>query len=361
MLNQLLGHLSLGSRAHLGHVGLLNCGLMAPPNSRRNFVDTLRSIAADNGLEFLSLSKDWIIQCTDPDTGRRCGVFGYTFDLNPAAAVEICKEKSATSLVLAARGVPNIPHSVFLSPGNQYTAAYVGKKGVWTEIQALVSSLGFPVVVKPLKGTGGLDVMKATCWTEVEAAVQHIFGREYGLAVSPYKRVKDEYRCVCLDTDVAIVYRKVRSHIEGDGKSSLQELLAQRLQLCPPEDAAGLSEALRSLGPEELVRRPAEGEAVPLQWKHNLGQGGKADLAVPEDMKSRLSEVARQAVGAIGMRFCSVDVVDVEDEGLMVMEVNGGVMMDSLMGQLGEEGVRLAKRLYEAAVLRALGRTPASA
>ena len=41
----------------------------------------------------------------------------------------------------------------------------------------MVRKYGFPVVLKPLKGTGGLDVMKAKCWREVEAAVQHIFAR----------------------------------------------------------------------------------------------------------------------------------------------------------------------------------------
>ncbi|CAE7351376.1 cpl-1 [Symbiodinium natans] len=91
-------------------------------------------------------------------------------------------------------------------------------------------------------------------------------------------------------------------------------------------------------------------------WKHNLGQGASADLQIPEDMAERLAKVAASAVDAIGMRFCSVDIIDVEGEGLMVMEVNGGVMMDSLMAQMGESGKALAAELYEAAVLQALGR-----
>ncbi|CAE7948532.1 unnamed protein product, partial [Symbiodinium sp. KB8] len=90
-----------------------------------------------------------------------------------------------------------VPHQVFLSPSNPFTANYLPRSGMWAPVQEAVNKYGFPVVVKPLKGTGGLDVIKATCWREVEAAVQHIFSREYGLAVSPYKRVIDEYRCVC--------------------------------------------------------------------------------------------------------------------------------------------------------------------
>mmetsp|Transcript_7166 Transcript_7166/g.19911 ORF Transcript_7166/g.19911 Transcript_7166/m.19911 type:complete len:331 (-) Transcript_7166:55-1047(-) len=325
------------------------------PTGRSRFVDTLRGVAEKHGFGFRTFSRDWIIQILDSASKRQCSVFGYTFDINPAGAVEICKEKAATSLVLDGHGVPNIPHSVFLSPSNPFTAEYVPRTGIWAEIQALVGHLGFPVVLKPLKGTGGLGVMKATCWKEVEAAVQHLYSRDYGIAVSPYKRIIDEYRCVCLDGVMELVYRKVRSCVPGDGSRSVTSLLAARLQATGPKEAASLVAAAAALSAEELARVPAEGEAVPLQWKHNLGQGASADLEVPAEMRAKLAPMAVKAAIAIGIRFCSVDIVEVEAEGLMVMEVNSGVMMDSLMGQLGEVGVALASRLYETAVLRALG------
>ncbi|CAE7351365.1 unnamed protein product [Symbiodinium natans] len=165
---------------------------MSPRDARKNFVQ----VADKHGLEFSSQSHDWILQLRDKATGKQCSVFGYTFDVNPAAAVEICKEKAATSMVLESHQVAHVPHQVFLNPSNPFTANYLPRAGVWAQVQEAVTKYGFPVVVKPLKGTGGLDVTKATCWREVEAAVQNIFSREYGLAVSPYKKVIDEYRCV---------------------------------------------------------------------------------------------------------------------------------------------------------------------
>merc|ERR1719444_288190 len=102
---------------------------MAPPSARANFVETLRKIATTHGFDFVALSKNWIIQISDPKTSRKCSVFGYVFDVNPAAAMEICKEKAATSLVLEHSGVKNIPHSVFLSPSNEFTADYLPKAG----------------------------------------------------------------------------------------------------------------------------------------------------------------------------------------------------------------------------------------
>lgn len=330
---------------------------MAPPDARKNFVQTLKDVAEKHSLEFSGLSHDWILQLRDKASGKQCSVFGYTFDANPAAAVEICKEKAATSLVLSSKGVPNVPHHVFLNPGNPFTAKYVTKNGIWEPVQEVVKKYGFPVVIKPLKGTGGLDVMKATCWREVEAAVQQIFSREYGLAVSPYKRVVDEYRCICLGEEVQLTYRKVRNSVIGDGEKSVGALLAERLQKATPEEIVGMLSDAAELRPEEVAAVPKKGEHAALQWKHNLGAGATVDLEVKADMAQKLVEVARGAVQAIGMCFCSVDIIDVVDEGLMVMEVNGGVMMDNLISQLGTSGKGLAFSLYEKAVLKALGRS----
>jgi glutathione synthase/RimK-type ligase-like ATP-grasp enzyme len=322
---------------------------------RSDFVALLQAISSKHNFTFTSLSHDWIIQISDPSTGRVCNIFGYTFDVNGAGASEVCKEKAATAQVLEARGVPCIPHHVFLSPSNPFTADYLPRKGNTESLWQLVETLGWPVVVKPLKGSGGAGVVKATCWRELEAAVQVTFGIEYGLAVSPYKKILDEYRCVCLDGKVEFTYRKVRQHVTGDGKSTLAELITQAMAAASPSEAAALASAAVEVEAEEWSRVPQSGEEVPLQWKHNLGQGASVDLQVPRKKQAEVEVVAVAAAQAIGVRFCSADVVEVHGEGMLIMEVNGGVMMDSLLGQLGDQGRDLATRIYETAVLGALG------
>merc|ERR1712129_440991 len=141
----------------------------------------------------------------------------------------------------------------------------------------------------------------------------------------------------------------------GDGVSSMAALVAQGMGTTKPEAAAAFAKAAAVLSPEELSRVPAKGEAAPLQWKHNLGLGAGVDIDVPPDMKRNLSDIAITASRAIGIRFCSVDVADVKGEGLMIVEVNGGVMMDSLIGLMGAAGQELSMRVYENAVLAALG------
>jgi len=181
------------------------------------------------------------------------------------------------------------------------------------------------------------------------------FGIEYGLAVSPYKKIVDEYRCVCLDGKVELVYRKVRKHVIGDGKSTLAELITKAMAAAPPSEAAALASAAVENSAPAWSRVPQSGEEVPLQWKHNLGQGASVDLQVPQEKRAQVGVVAVAAAKAIGVRFCSADVVEVDGEGMIIMEVNGGVMMDTLLGQLGDQGQDLATRIYETAVLSALG------
>ncbi|CAK0796978.1 unnamed protein product [Prorocentrum cordatum] len=201
---------------------------------------------------------------------------------------------------------------------------------------------------------GGLDVVKATNWREVESAVQHmIFSREYGLAVSPYKRIIDEFRCICLDGSVELVYRKLRASVAGDGESSVAVLVARAAAAADPAAAVGFLQAAAEMKPEELTSVPKSGETVALQWKHNLGQGARADLGVAPDVAERLRCVAVKTTAAIGMRFCSVDIIDVESEGLMVMEAAGGVAEGSWEKPRPRGGGGAAD---EAAVLRALGR-----
>lgn len=322
---------------------------------RKDFVNALRAIATRHNLEFESWSHDWIIQISDVSSGKRCSIFGYTFDANGAGAAEICREKSATSLVLEKRGVANVPHHVFLNPSAALAADYVPKHGNWDAIRKLIDELGFPVVLKPLKGTGGLGVVKARCWRDVEGAVQNIFTKDYGLAISPYKKIIDEYRCFCIYGVVEFIYRKVRSEVTGDGTSTVSALIQRRIgSAANDKEALELTKAAAEVPPEEWARVPSEGEPVPLQWKHNLGQGASVDTNVPAEKARALEVVALAGARALGTQFCSADVIEVENDGFMIMEINGGVMMDSLIGQLGDDGIALASRIYEKAVLGAL-------
>lgn len=81
--------------------------------------------------------------------------------------------------------------------------------------------------------------------------------------------------------------RQVRSTVIGDGARTFAALFAERLAAAEPKDMAGLAKAAAGVAAEELARIPAAGEAVAVQWKHNLGQGAAASLDVGEEVPRR--------------------------------------------------------------------------
>jgi glutathione synthase/RimK-type ligase-like ATP-grasp enzyme len=294
------------------------------------------------------MSKDWIIEVSTTD-GKKTIVFGYTFAVNSAVALEICKEKPATAMVLESANVPAVEHTVILNPAKDVAAGYLPKGGVWAEFIAFFEKHN-GCVLKPLKGTGGFGVERVKTRLELEAAVQRLFSVEYGLAASPYLEIEDEIRSVCAFGAVKLMYRKTRCSVKGDGKSTVKQLAGERLHNLNGKQARMFLTSLANLSAQELDSIPAENEEVPIEWRHNLGLGATADFNVEDDLRARVSEMALRAMEAVHLTFGSVDIVIVKGE-LMVLEINIGVMMDNLIDQ-GKEN--MAYEVYDEVLTRCL-------
>lgn len=111
------------------------------------------------------------------------------------------------------------------------------------------------------------------------------------------------------------MYRKSRPSIIGDGKSTVLELLSQYFSNLTSRN---LDNILADFSLQPLIRKgcglsyvPKEGELMLLNWKHNLGTGSKADLCFEQSLHERLQDICKAAVKALGVRFCSVDVVEI--------------------------------------------------
>ena len=217
-----------------------------------------------------------------------------------------------------------------------------------TAIRSYAESCGFPLVVKPLKGTGGNLVCRATNMRELEAAVLKVWQVDYGVAVSPFAEISDEIRVVVLLGEARLVYRKRRPSVVGDGISTVQELIAR--ELVQSQHPRGLCEAASSMTLKFLRSVPDKGESVLLEWRHNLGLG-----AVAEQIHSPAAvEVALAAAEALNMKFCSVDVVRLRDDSMAVLEINSGVMMDAFM-ESSSENRSCAREIYASALRYSLG------
>jgi len=291
-------------------------------NSQRIFVDAVKRYCSDHGIAVDIRSQGWLIVMRRE--GKTRFTFGYDVGLNSAMAHRIANDKSATAEVLAMSGVACIPHALFLNPRLNL---HIPPQGSWEQMLGLLEQSAKGVVVKPNEGTSGRDVILATTRPALELAANRIFSSYPGLAVSPYVEIEDEIRVILIDDVAAVVYRKARPAVTGDGTHSLLELA---LAATPPERRSAVLPGLfADVDRAELDAVLPPGQQRVLNWRHNLDSGATPVVLDEGDIRQACVQLAIRAARAIGIRFASVDVVRV-DGGWQVLEINSGVMMEAL-------------------------------
>lgn len=316
-------------------------------NSERVLSKAIQALSLEFDVTIESLSSDWIYRLTRGGNSRF--IFGYDFDLNSAATHLIAKDKSALSDILALDDIPRVEHRLFHHPNMR---AYVPHAGNWAELVGYFKSTGFDAVCKPNTGTGGNDVSRVRNQLQLEEIVHALFDKGRSLAVSPYVDIDTEYRVILLDRECLLMYRKDRASVVGDGRSRLIDLM---LSTVASMDKGALQKRLKHLDFEdpELFQVIPRGTTRYLNWRHNLGQGASATIINPSTAEgSTVLALALRAAGSINLAFGSVDVVNTA-KGLQILEINSGVMVESL-SQIVPDGMTLAMRIYRRAIAKML-------
>lgn len=141
-----------------------------------------------------------------------------------------------------------------------------------------------------------------------------------------------------LDGMVRLIYKKILPHVIGDGKHAVFELAYTKYK-------SDISELEITA---DLSALPAAGERVNLGWKHNLGQGSEAVSVEDDVIIKQLTELSVRASDALMIKFASVDIIETP-EGLMILEINSGIMMESFALSC-ENNYKTAKKIYSDAV-----------
>lgn len=263
-------------------------------NTDRFLIRALREQSEERGIEMSTFSTDWIVHLQKGESTQH--VFGYHFPLNCAPATMLAGDKAAASGALAAAGVPCVDHRLFLRPD---LSGYTGATGNWDSIAAYAEEHNWNLVAKPNEGTGGSGVSLVRSKLELETAVHDLFCKHRSLSLSPFHQASREVRLVMLDGICRLAYEKVR------------------------------------FDPD-------------VEWRHNLALGATPTLLKETGLVSALSQIARNAMNSLGLRFASIDIIEVEEEW-SVLEANAGVMMESFARQ-GEQEAATASSIYGAAL-----------
>jgi glutathione synthase/RimK-type ligase-like ATP-grasp enzyme len=223
-------------------------------------------------------------------------VFGYDLGLNSSTAHLTARYKASLAATLRRGGVRCVPHVAFRNPSR--TPVGVPLRPRWAAMLRMLRRWNHDVVCKPNEGGGGRLVTRVRNDVELEQAAEEILRHGFSVAISPFRRIRDEFRVVVLAGACVLVYRKV----------------------------------------------PTAGD-----WRHNLSVGAHAQiLSKPTALNSRLRELALRAATEIDASFVSVDVIR-GGSALEVMEINGAVLLEHLARQ-DREGLAAARAVYRAAL-----------
>lgn len=229
--------------------------------------------------------------------GQTRMIFGHKFGLNSATSELIASDKFAAYEVLHTAKVPVAEHALLYDKDNPAGHA----QGLQSDeyIAEFFRQHGQDIVIKPNSGCRGIGVTRVTDLAELDEVRKTVFRHSYSASMCPFYDIKNEYRVVVLDGEVRLCYGKER----GD------------------------------------------------DWRFNLSQGATVINVTSEQLRKALTKIAKAAAQALGIRFCTVDIIQTTSDELMVIEVNSGVTITKYLLMRPEQRGSV-KEIYRDAVLK---------
>ena len=160
-------------------------------------------------------TKDMYIQSCNKKTGE-CKKIYYLYNANPLAAREICNNKAITSQTLLAHDIPISPFIL------------LRKNTTMLDIELSRHPLKYPLVIKPIDGTHGNDVLVGIqTRKELDEKATTLLQKTDAVIIEEQLSGNDYRVLVVNDHVVDVVCREMIS-ITGDGKKTIEELINAR-------------------------------------------------------------------------------------------------------------------------------------
>lgn len=240
----------------------------------------ITEICNKHDIHITSFSDEWIMKLEK--NGQVKWIVSSQFDINHSATSDVVADKVACYYAIADQKIPAVEHQlmrIIVSPEILHTnfAHFPTDK---------------PVVIKPLRGNGGRDVMKFNSPSDAIVAIENHPHPEW--CISPWHDVVKETRVIVLNGRVVLAYDKT-SQTHNDLKM------------------------------------------------FNLSQGNQAHVVTVDQATHQL---ALRSAKAIGLRVCAVDIVTLTGGAQLVLEINDHFGMEYFARQ-SPEYYQMTYQLYE--------------
>jgi cyanophycin synthetase len=284
-------------------------------------INVLRRAGAERGIDVEELPGGFFrLRRGD----RESYAHGSDLAFEPLVPWFICGDKELTNLILAKHGLPVLPSASFMATDFAGALAYFRR-------------LPKPVVVKPTRNTYGSAgvVLNVTTPRQFRSAFARALthGRDVLVEV---QATGDHLRVTVVRDEVLGVVRRIPAHVIGDGRTSIEALIARKNLALRRADPG--NQLLEPITIDREVKRllaarglrlqsvPAAGEVLYLRDVVSAAMGG--ELRDVTDVHPTLLTLARSAARALGPVVCAVDLIvkdpraPADSQNAVINEVN---------------------------------------
>ncbi|WP_230849055.1 UDP-N-acetylmuramyl peptide synthase [Legionella saoudiensis] len=246
--------------------------------------------------------------------------------LNSYTNAMVSKNKYATNCILEKAGLP-VPHTTALDRDQFQEGA----------LEEVISELSFPLVVKPVTGGLGEDVLcNIQNMEQLEEHLREQYVKYESLLIQEYLGNLQSYRVLVLKNKVIGVVLRHPAHLIGDGKHNLQELVEiannqrQKINdtLGPISIDTEFNIRLKELN-IDLNYVPKKGEWVTVGYTSNATRGGTY-ISLGKQICKENKKLFVRAAKALGLTLVGFDVqcadinVPIERSAGAIIEANHG-------------------------------------
>src|SRR5690625_3353834 len=263
------------------------------PESARGYTTSLYSIALEGwrrglNLKFIKTKRNksnTVFELSDGDITHR--FVASRGDLITEEAFKICKNTAETKKYLIKKNVPT-------PEGKEFD-----KNTPDAQIIKYANKRGYPLVIKPIDGTGGKGVIAGIQdQREFEKSLTYVRNHlgYKSILVEDYFEGED-YRVYVIGDEVVAVTKRIPANVIGDGKSTIRQLIKQKNN--ERRESPILRSSLIKIDQElnntikkqnyNLDSVPPINKRVILKSKNNISAGGDPiDITdrIPDQIKS---------------------------------------------------------------------------
>ncbi|MDH4330869.1 MAG: bifunctional glutamate--cysteine ligase GshA/glutathione synthetase GshB, partial [Candidatus Moranbacteria bacterium] len=227
--------------------------------------------------------------------GETCLIFGQTISKLTVSAYRICDNKEITRKFLKDANIKT-------TEGKEFTSKKI------KEAVDFAQEAGFPVVVKPSKGTWGKNVfLDIRSVEEIEKAIKAVTEDQKSFLVE--KQFEgDEYRILATKDKLLGVINRVPANVVGDGEKSIEELIEVKNQ--DPRRGEGHTKSLVKIQLDDDLKNNLKEQdldlksviekdrQVFLRKMSNLSQGGDS-IDITDEVHPKIKELAPKIIQAV--------------------------------------------------------------